>query len=172
MGEALAYGEVTKLGFNCTWLKAQEEIRTKHGRRIITTSIFPSYLFVAFDLVHSNWRRLVGRRGVKQILGSSPEKPMALPPGELDRIIGSFSALASAPIAGEEPKELKQQIINAGDTVLIHMGGQAPIVAKVKLPPVKERIRVLMEFMGGIREATFDMARVTLAPNQTHLKNI
>lgn len=166
MQESLAHREVTNAGYDCTWLKEQKEYRTKHGRRLVTVSFLPSYLFVALDIVHDNWRRIIGLRGVKQILGSTPEKPKALPAGDLDEII---ARLAASDTAGVEPKDGPKPIrkhLKTDDTVFIDMGAQRPLVAKFLRMTPKERARVLMEYMGGEREAEFDMARVTLAPGQ------
>jgi len=168
MSEALAQSEVSNLGFDVTWLNTRIELRTKNGRRVIITSLFPSYIFVAFDRRQNYWKRIIQCRGVKQILGSTPDKPQPLPAGALDLIrsrfaAGEFSGVEPKEKKTEEPKRVLQRRVEEGDLVLVEMGSLGGKVSGVCTMSAKDRVKVLMEFMGGLRQLEFASSRVTLA---------
>lgn len=61
------------------------ETKVVRGRLVtIQTPLFPSYLFVQFDIKRSKWRSILGTRGVKHLLGSTDIYATPLPRGFIE----------------------------------------------------------------------------------------
>lgn len=115
---------------------------TRRGRVWFVEALFPGYLFCRFDL----WESLrainaaPGVTGVVQFGG----RYSALPEGAIDSLRAEFAA--------EEPVVV-EQILLPGDSVEIVEGplrGQSGVITW--LPPGRDRVRVLLEFLGQERE--------------------
>ena len=82
-GESLAIFFIKQLGFlvaHPTMLLPVTRSRQpwRSGQRRV--SMFPSYLFVAFDLEDPSWRRIATQPGVQRIFGSDPQSPTPITP--------------------------------------------------------------------------------------------
>lgn len=63
---------------------------TKKLRGKMTTQalpLFPSYLFVQFDVKRNKWRSIMGTRGVRSLLGLSSDNASPLPKGFVEDLI-------------------------------------------------------------------------------------
>lgn len=160
--DALAHQEVSNAGFRSVWLVVRREVRTRHGRHIITQSLFPGYNFVEFNPYHQHWKTIPKLRGVKSILGPTPEKPQPLPKGALEELRARFAAgeMTSAP----KPNRITSPLVE-GAAVLIDMPGLSdePLPGICKMSS-KECIKVMMSFFGAEREITVSLDRVSLPP--------
>jgi transcription elongation factor/antiterminator RfaH len=77
-----------------TFLPMVWERRTKGERiRRVEVSMFPGYLFVRFDPSIDPWRRITNTRGVRSILGTTPERPTPLPTDVIQAIADNATAL-------------------------------------------------------------------------------
>ncbi len=64
------------------------EVRKVRGKFVTeSTPLFPSYLFVQFDLKRSRWRSIMGTRGVCMLLGATEEYASALPKGFIEDML-------------------------------------------------------------------------------------
>ena len=101
-------------------------------------------------------------RGVKCILGFSPELPTPLRDGALELLRERYAA---GDFTNPHPQpKIERAKIYEGQRVLVDVG-EKPKLGICKLSR-KQSIRVLMEYMGGEREAEFDISRVSPAPLQ------
>jgi transcription antitermination factor NusG len=102
--------------------------------------LFPTYLFVPFDMDDAAWRTIASVRGVKRILGADPLRPIALRDGALDDLKTRYAA-------GEFVKP-EGPTIRAGDRTLIRSG---PFQGRIGICTESrgERIKVLLSVLGG-----------------------
>jgi transcription antitermination factor NusG len=64
--------------------------QVKFVDRAVILPAFPGYVFAEFDAVGPEWRRIATRRGVKRLIGSDPERPLAVPPVQMAWVISQF----------------------------------------------------------------------------------
>jgi len=108
--------------------------------------LFPGYMFVAFDPESSPWRQVNCTIGVSRIVsfGGQPQSvPHNLVTGLMQRCDASGKLLPT--------KEL-----NKGDEVQLLTGPFANYIAKVETIDAKERVWVLMEFMGQVTRTSVE----------------
>ena len=64
------------------------EVRKIRGKMVTESlPLFPSYLFVQFDINRSRWRSILGTRGVKTLLGATEEYASPLPKGFVEDLL-------------------------------------------------------------------------------------
>jgi transcriptional antiterminator RfaH len=123
---------------------------TRRGPAWSTTALFPNYLFARFELL-SFFRRARYAFGVSDILrfGSHWAE---IPQPEIDRLqeVWSHSDALQPP----QPLTVGAPVILTGG--LFH-GIEATVVA---LLPARQRVRILLDFLGGLKEAEVDAASV------------
>lgn len=62
--------------------------KLKRGRPIaLTMPLFPSYLFIRFDIERDQWRSICGTRGVRQLVTANMERATALPEGFVEELM-------------------------------------------------------------------------------------
>ncbi len=73
----------------------------KRRARLIseTIALFPGYVFIRFDQEIDRWRSINGTRGIRRLLCTNAETPMAIEPGVIERLIvqsrnGGFEEIA------------------------------------------------------------------------------
>ena len=124
--------------------------RTQRGLKWFVEAMFPNYLFARFDLTASQTlvRYSPGISGLVRF-GRHIEPVPAASIRELTEFLG-----------GEDIKTLSFEIAE-GDEVAIVAGpltGQEGVVTK--LLPARERVRVLLEFLGNTREVELGLLAV------------
>lgn len=113
----------------------------RHARKIETVlaPFFPGYLFVQLDLTRDRWRSVNGTYGVSYLLMQG-EMPAPVPKGIVEAlqercdergVLGNISEL------------------RPGQDVRIMIGALADFVGKLERQDSAERVRVLLEIMGG-----------------------
>jgi transcriptional antiterminator RfaH len=123
---------------------------TRRGPEWSTTPLFPNYLFARFELLPL-FRRVQYAFGVHDILrfGSRWAEIHEGEVAALQAVWGHADALQPP-----QPLEVGSPVILTGG--LFH-GIEATIVA---LLPARQRVKVLLEFLGGLQEAEVDAAAV------------
>lgn len=153
----LAVQEMTAAGFVTTWLATLEQYTDRHRRtRTLRTSLFPGYVFVEFDVAGDDWMRIVSCRGVRNILGAGPLRPIALPIGALDKLRRDFEA-------GEFKPKSKSELVK-GEHLSVVAG---PFTGQIGVCMLStgERVAVLLKMFGQERPLMLrsDMVRRVVA---------
>lgn len=133
---------------------------TRRGPVWFQEAMFPGYLFVHCKPVE-DYRRLLACRGVRGMVTYGDHVPV-VPPAFIDLVRAQLETALSA--AEEDPFE-------AGQAVTIADGAfkqwEAVVLGRV---PGKERVRILLEFLG--REVTLDLAPASLILPDTPLDRV
>ena len=123
---------------------------TRRGPAWSTAPLFPNYVFARFDLLPF-FRRARYAFGVNDILRFG-DHWAAVP----DREIGEMQAIW----AGGDAIEPPQSIVVGSEVKLaggLFHGIEAQVIA---LLPSRQRVKVLLDFLGGLKEAEVDSAAV------------
>lgn len=85
--ELIAYEQLKNQRYN-VFLPQLAEVKRIRGQNIKqNTPMFPSYLFVEFDITRAKWRSILGTRGVQHLLGSTDIYASPLPKGFIEDLI-------------------------------------------------------------------------------------
>jgi transcriptional antiterminator RfaH len=134
----------------CPRIRFRRSIR--QATRRVTEAMFPGYLFVRFELTKMH-RQVLYAHGVSGIVQFG---------GRYPTIDEEALAQLRARIGGEEVAELNYEL-SQGDQVKIVEGAFVGIEAVVtQVLPAKERIKVLLDFLGRQMEAEVERASVLL----------
>ena len=90
--EMWALQNLVRQGYDAYLPMIEEERRdtvTPTMQRIVSTVMWPGYVFVLTDIRRDNWRPIAHTNGVRSILGTHPERPAPLPVGLLEAIQAS-----------------------------------------------------------------------------------
>jgi transcriptional antiterminator RfaH len=124
--------------------------QTRQGLVWVTEAMFPSYLFAYFDLATQHWQVEYGR-GVRGIVRFANRFP-TIEDEVLDQLRDHVGA--------NEIKELDYAPLQ-GDNVQITHGAFAGLEAVVtQIVPAKERVKVLMDFLGRKIEAEVEYSSI------------
>ena len=126
-------------GFRIFFPKTLRNVR--HARKLTTVhaAAFPGYLFVALDLRRDRWRAINGTIGVARLV-TFDERPAPVPVG----IVESLIALTDSTGLARFDAELVE-----GQSVRIIHGPFAEAVGRLLRAEAGDRVRVLLEIMGG-----------------------
>ena len=142
----LAKRNLHRQGFE-SFLPMHEITKHKYNRYVSDLRpLFPGYMFVAFDPASGPWRQINCTTGVSKLV-SFGDQPSPVP---LDLISG---LILRCDVGGKllPPKQLKK-----GDTVQLLTGPFANYISKVETIDAKQRVWILMEFMGEITRTSVD----------------
>lgn len=123
---------------------------SRRGPEWSTTPLFPNYVFARFELL-SFFRRARYAFGVSDILRFG-SRWAELPDTEIAALQTAWNH--SDAIQPPQEVEVGAPVVLAGG--LFH-GIEATVVA---LLPARQRVKVLLEFLGGLQEAEVDVAAV------------
>jgi transcription elongation factor/antiterminator RfaH len=129
---------------------------TRRGPVWFVEALFPGYLFARFDPLASQ-NEVTHARGVSTIVRFK-ETPASVP----DEAIAELRKHMD----GTECKEIDQSI-REGDSVVVAQGmfmGLTTVVTQAL--PARERVRVLVEFLGQCREV--EVSKASLLPDRAH----
>jgi transcriptional antiterminator RfaH len=124
--------------------------KTRQGLVWVTEAMFPSYLFAQFELVAQHWQVQYahGVRGIVRFAGRYPAID--------DEVLDQLREYAG----GNEVRDLDYGP-SQGDSVRIADGALAGLDAVVtQILPAKERVKVLMDFLGRKVEAEVEYASI------------
>lgn len=107
-GEWEAATQLRNQGFSVflPWSKKTRKLR--HSLEEKNIPLFPAYLFVNMNVAADRWRSVNGTRGVKTLLMTNSQTPLALPVGVIERLekqcaVGGFIEVAGVAQASYEP---------------------------------------------------------------------
>jgi transcriptional antiterminator RfaH len=124
--------------------------QTRQGLVWVTEAMFPGYLFAQFDLA-TQLRQVEYGHGVRGIVRFSDRYPTIE-----DEVLDQLRDY----VGGNELKEL-DYAPSQGDNVQIVQGAFAGLEAVVtQILPAKERVKVLMDFLGRKIEAEVEWASI------------
>ena len=154
--EMWALQNLVRQGYDAYLPMIEEERRDKVTptiTRIVSSVMWPGYVFVFADIRRDNWRPIAHTNGVRSILGTHPERPAPLPVGLLEAIQASADdrrIVRSAPPAIAEGSALS---ITAGPFA-DHRG--------VCLWSDATRVGIALSLFGGDRHVTVRRSAVHL----------
>jgi len=154
--EMWALQNLVRQGYDAYLPMIEEERRDKVTptiTRIVSSVMWPGYVFVFADIRRDNWRPIAHTNGVRSILGTHPERPAPLPVGLLEAIQASADdrrIVRSAPSAIAEGSALT---ITAGPFA-DHRG--------VCLWSDATRVGIALSLFGGDRHVTVRRSAVHL----------
>lgn len=119
-------------------------VASQRARSVELVPLFPGYLFVLFDRSRDRWRAICSTRGVKTLMGPSPENPTAMPRGAVEHLLQTASLRAIV-------QDITPLPIAPGSSVRIGAGPFAD-QSGICLWSDHRRVRLLMEILGGARE--------------------
>ncbi|MDR7435540.1 MAG: transcription termination/antitermination NusG family protein [Armatimonadota bacterium] len=125
-----------------------EVVRKRRGRRIRSLEpLFPSYLFVYMHLNPATWQAVRWAPGVRRILGDG-ESPLEVPEGLIQTIWERVAPLGFVRVGLN---------LTPGMRVRVKNGPFAGFEGIFERPTSrKERVRVLLEFLGSLRPVEID----------------
>jgi len=123
------------------WLPVMERSR-RHARRIetIRVPVFPGYLFVELDIEREAWGAINGTFGVRRLLADGG-RPQALPDAFVAALWESGEREGTCVITPE--------ILQPGETVRITSGPFVDCIAVVQELSPGERVKLLLNVLGG-----------------------
>ena len=124
------------------------------GGHLALRPLFPRYLFVQFDPDIVQWRPICSTYGVKRLISTDAEHPVALP-------FGTVESLKDQVVALDLPEPFPDGVvlIDPGTTVVVKRG---PLVGHegICLWSDGRRTRLLMQVMGGSVQVTFSRSAI------------
>ena len=153
--ESWAIENVIKSGFNAYWPRYKVDV---HGRPNAEKyrSVFPSYVFVNFDILTDPWRAICSARGVRKILGATEDNAVALPRGFVEMMM-TDAPTGVIPVATEAGV-----VFRAGDPIKITDGPLAGHVGVMKFHE-KGRVALLLSLLGRENVVYLPVDRVAYA---------
>lgn len=112
--------------------------------------LFPRYMFVAFDPLRDQWRRIFSARGVAFLFTTMGEKPVPVPRGVVERI--QSKGRAGDGVIDERAEAFPT--VTAGETYRVLDGPFAGFEGLCALSEGK-RVRLLLDMLGSKREVEF-----------------
>ena len=150
----LAERNLRRQGFQ-TFLPMQETFRRKASRFVsVLRPLFPGYMFVKVAVETAPWCKINSTIGVSRMV-SLDSKPKPLPLQLISKL------MLRCDLSG---KVLPPKKLNAGDSIEVLKWPFTNFVATVEEIDARERVWVLMEFMG-------QSTRMHIAPDQVRLAN-
>jgi len=138
--EIRAESNLLRQGFRA-WLPSIMKSR-KHARRIenVRAPIFPCYLFVKLDMEKEAWGKINNSFGVRKLLATG-ERPQVLASDFVETLRENIESDADYLKNDDRPK--------AGSKVRIVNGPFTESIAKVLMLMPGDRVRVLLDILGG-----------------------
>ncbi len=124
----------------------------RHARKTesVLAPFFPSYLFVQMDLSKDRWRSVNGTCGVSRLVMQG-DLPVPVLAGIVERL--------QACCDGREVLT-RLEGLKPGQPVRIVVGALADFIGELERQDAADRVRVLLEFMGG---------RISVGLSRTHI---
>jgi transcription antitermination factor NusG len=115
-------------------------------RQATAIPAFPTYLFARFDVQADRWRSIIYTRGVRGLFSSTPDRPSPVPARQIEALLAMGY---DKPIAADP----RPTLISAGLVVRVTDGPFADHEG-VCLWDDRQRVRLLLDILGGKREVT------------------
>jgi transcriptional antiterminator RfaH len=150
--EARAQGQLSAQGFRTFLPRFTKTVRHARKLRSIMAPFFPRYLFVALDLKRDRWRSINGTFGVCSLVMAG-EAPAPVARGVVESLYASCDANGRLRAGGG---------LDIGDRVRVLTGPFADLVGYLVRIDGRERVQVLLRFLGG--EVPVSIERTALVP--------
>lgn len=128
------------------FLPRMKLVRRIRGADVVVPSVlFPSYLFVRFDVTKTQWRSINGTRGVVKLLASTEDTVVPVPKGFVEALIAKTDRKGF--IVAEQAVAVVKKFI-VGDEIRVTEGifqGFTGTCTRVK----KDSLVVLMHLLSG-----------------------
>ena len=123
---------------------------TRRGRIWFVEALFPGYVFACFS-PRTHYRTVVYSPGITGIVAFG-DQLVPVPTADIDVLRSLVDANGIKEISGGLEEGSETEVVSGP------FRGLQVVVTKVL--PSKERVRILMEFLGGMREIEVDLAQV------------
>ncbi|MEI6801301.1 MAG: transcription termination/antitermination NusG family protein [Pseudomonadota bacterium] len=157
-GDAMALVNLQRQGFNAFRPLLWETKRSVKGPQRLLRPMFPGYIFVEFDIRQPQWTKIRCTRGISRLVGNINEGPSRLPSGLIDmlkqRCAGNLADSAA-------------NALQPGDNVYVASGPFAAFLATVERMDAKNRVWLLIDFMG--RASRFSADADQLVPQRSYV---
>lgn len=153
--EGWALENIIADGFNAYWPRYKVSVKGRPAAEKYR-SVFPGYMFVAFDTALDPWRNICSVRGVRKILGASDDGASALPRGFVEMM------MTDVPSGILEQPTDEQVLFKAGDSLRIDDGALKGHVGIMKFHE-KGRVALLLTLLGRENVVYLPADRVSYA---------
>lgn len=138
--EGWAVENLLAAGFQSYWPRhVVEQKKVVAGERY--RSMYPSYLFVNFDVKNDPWRAVCSTRGVKRVLGATEETVVPLPVGFVE------SMKMAAPDGVIDLPKVNPIVFSPGDALKVIDGPLAGHTGTMQFSE-KGRVALLLSLLG------------------------
>jgi transcription elongation factor/antiterminator RfaH len=145
--DRLAASHLARQQFSVFAPRLQKTIRHARQFRVVTVPLFPGYLFLRINLSGQRWRAVNGTFGVRTLVMSG-SRPLPIPDATIAQLQQAFGTRAAAPR------------IAPGQQVKVLQGPLSGFVGTLERLEGPERVRVLMELIGGTTPVTLDRSAI------------
>ena len=151
--EAGAAAQLMAQGFAVFAPRLVKTVRHARKLRTVLAPAFPGYLFVILDLRRDRWRCINGTFGVaRMIMGE--ETPMPVPTGVVESLLGYVDVGAVC--------RFDRDLVE-GQAVRVTVGPFAQAIGELVRLDANDRVRVLLDIMGGKVAATLERSSLVAA---------
>jgi transcription antitermination factor NusG len=135
LAEYEAYAHLVNQG----WAPRLPRVLTyRRGRMPTLAPLFPRYLLIEFDPDADPWGPICSTRGVSALIATASGRPLALPPGEIER----FPSI----------RTVGMPLIQPGEVVGVRVGDHE--LSAVCKMDAGERVDVMMQWLGALRRVS------------------
>jgi len=154
--EHIAAAQLQENGFRVFLPRIRYRRPTRCGPAWVTEALFRDYLFTRFDLAIA-LRRVQHSRAVRGVVHFGDRWP-TVPEAIIDEL---------QTLMGGQDLRLVEDTLSPGDTVLIATGVMSGLHAVVtRVMPAKQRVALLLEFLGQRTSVEVDRNRVTFLADE------
>lgn len=151
--EGKAENNLRRQGYRIFLPRMSRTVRHARKLRTVLSPVFPSYMFVILDPGRDRWRAINSTMGVASMI-MNLERPKPVPFGVVEHLIER----TTAGFAVQASPTLRE-----GDPVRLISGPFANAVGRLERLDANDRVKVLLDIMGGMVPAYADRSAVELA---------
>jgi transcriptional antiterminator RfaH len=146
--EDRALEHLERQGFECYRPLYEKEHITRGRKELVSTGLFPGYLFILLDRIHDNWLPIRSTRGVIQIVRFN-EYPLPVADGIVEELRRRI-----------EHKPTRVPYLKSGEHVVISEGTFAGIEAVFLARHGHERVMLLLNILQSDQTLSFPIESV------------
>lgn len=149
--ELTAIEHLARQGFSTFFPRFRKRQIRRQRDETVMTPAFPGYVFVAFNIAGNGWASINSTRGIKRLVGTTPNKPQAVP----DVAISLLKKRCRGEVIVNISENLKP-----GDVIQIYTGPLARKIATIESLKDEGRISVLFDILGGPKKLEINASDV------------
>ncbi len=150
--ESLAKAQLERQNFSVFFPQFLKTRRHARRQDTVLTPLFPNYLFVMLSRDLHEWRPINGTYGVKSLVRGASGRPVPMPSTAINGILSRSQNGIMTKLMSE---------FTPGDTVKIINGPFADRMAQIERMDAADRIRVLIDILGGRSSISVPMSDVS-----------